>query len=76
MNFIMNILTKNVSKQFENKSINHYKAQYKAFHGEIEVTAIDPVVSMLAVDNLTIQGIAGEIQRKLKTFIYRTNYVI
>ena len=62
--------------EFEHKSINYNEAQYKAFHGEIEVTAIDPVVSMLAVDNLTIQGIAGEIQRKLKTFIYRTNYVI
>lgn len=38
-------------------------------NGEIEVTAVDPVASMSAVNNLELAGIAGEIQRKLQKAI-------
>jgi uncharacterized protein (DUF302 family) len=38
-------------------------------NGEIEVTAVDPVASMSAVNNPELAGIAGEIQRKLKSAI-------
>jgi len=38
-------------------------------NGEIEVTAVDPVASMSAVNNPELAGIAGEIQRKLQTAI-------
>jgi uncharacterized protein (DUF302 family) len=38
-------------------------------NGTIEVSAVDPVKSMLAVDNPVLAEIAGEIQHKLKTVI-------
>jgi uncharacterized protein (DUF302 family) len=38
-------------------------------NGEIEVTAVDPVASMSAVNNPELAGIAVEIQRKLKSVI-------
>lgn len=38
-------------------------------NGEIEVTAVDPVASMSAVNNPELAGIAGEIQRKLQRAI-------
>ena len=38
-------------------------------NGEIEITAVDPVASMSAVNNPELAGIAGEIQRKLKSVI-------
>ncbi len=37
--------------------------------GEIEVSAVDPVASMLAVDNEKLGGIANEIRNKLKKVI-------
>jgi uncharacterized protein (DUF302 family) len=36
---------------------------------EIEVTAVDPVASMMAVDNPGLAGIAGEIKEKLTKVI-------
>jgi uncharacterized protein (DUF302 family) len=41
----------------------------ESHNGVIEVTAVDPVKSMLAVDNPALAEIAGEIQRKLRTVI-------
>ena len=38
-------------------------------NGAIEVTAVDPAKSMMAVDNPALAEIAGEIQQKLKTVI-------
>ena len=38
-------------------------------NGETVVSAIDPVASMKAIDNLNLQGIANEIQAKLKRVI-------
>ena len=40
---------------------------------EIEVAAVDPVASMLAIENLNLKGIAGEIQKKLKAVIDKLN---
>jgi uncharacterized protein (DUF302 family) len=40
---------------------------------EIEVAAVDPLASMLAVDNPDLKDIAGEIQKKLKTVIDKLN---
>ena len=37
--------------------------------GEIEVAAIDPVASMQAVDNDNLQGIAHEVQQRLKSVV-------
>lgn len=37
--------------------------------GTIEVSAVDPVASMMAVNNPELAGIAGEIQMKLKSVI-------
>ena len=39
--------------------------------GQVEVTAIDPLASMQAVENPALQGIATEISSKLKTVIDR-----
>lgn len=38
-------------------------------NGEIEVSAVDPIASMLAVENKGIEEFAKEIQRKLKRVI-------
>jgi len=37
--------------------------------GSIEVAAVDPVASMLAITNPELMNIAGEIQQKLKNVI-------
>ena len=37
--------------------------------GEIEIAAIDPVASMRAIDNPDLNGIADQIQEKLKKVI-------
>ena len=39
--------------------------------GKVEVTAIDPLASMQAVENPALMGIASEISSKLKTVIDR-----
>jgi uncharacterized protein (DUF302 family) len=39
--------------------------------GQVEVTAIDPLASMQAVENLALKEIAAEISHKLKTVIDR-----
>ncbi len=39
--------------------------------GKVEVTAIDPLASMQAVDNPALKEIASEISNKLKTVIDR-----
>ncbi len=39
--------------------------------GQVEVTAIDPLASMQAVDNPALKQIASEISNKLKTVIDR-----
>ena len=39
--------------------------------GQVEVTAIDPLASMKAVDNPALTEIASEISKKLKTVIER-----
>ena len=38
-------------------------------NNEIEVAAVDPVASMMAIDNLGLVGIAGEIKEKLERSI-------
>ncbi|MBK5203551.1 MAG: DUF302 domain-containing protein [Prolixibacteraceae bacterium] len=38
-------------------------------NNKIEVAAVDPVASMMAVENPTLSGIAGEIREKLKRVI-------
>lgn len=38
-------------------------------NGEIEVAAVDPIASMMAVKNNTVQGIAVEIGRRLENVI-------
>ena len=40
--------------------------------GKVEVAAIDPIASMLAVENESLGGIAVEIQSKLKKVIENT----
>ena len=42
-------------------------------NNEIEVAAINPVASMMAVDNADLKDIADEIQKKLKTVIDKLN---
>ena len=37
----------------------------------VEIAAVDPVASMQAVENKDLEGIAEEIQTKLKTVIER-----
>lgn len=37
--------------------------------GAIEVAAIDPAASMMAVDNPTLAGIAEEVRRKLQSVV-------
>jgi uncharacterized protein (DUF302 family) len=41
--------------------------------GTIEVAAVDPVASMLAIENPKLKDIAIEIQKKLKTVIDKLN---
>jgi uncharacterized protein (DUF302 family) len=38
-------------------------------NGEIEVSAVDPIASMLAVENKGIEELAKEVQQKLKRVI-------
>jgi uncharacterized protein (DUF302 family) len=37
--------------------------------GQVEVTAVDPVASMLSIENKELQGIASEIRAKLQKVI-------
>ena len=39
--------------------------------GEIEITAVDPIASMMAVVNKDLECIAGEIQKKMKLVVER-----
>jgi uncharacterized protein (DUF302 family) len=39
--------------------------------GDVEVSAVDPVASMMSIDNANLESIAGEIQQKLKSVIDR-----
>jgi uncharacterized protein (DUF302 family) len=41
--------------------------------GAIEVAAVDPVASMVAIENPALMDIASEIQHKLKTVIENLN---
>jgi len=41
--------------------------------GKIEVSAVDPVASMQAIDNVTLGEVAGVIQQKLKKVINNIN---
>ncbi|MBK9358824.1 MAG: DUF302 domain-containing protein [Bacteroidales bacterium] len=41
--------------------------------GNIEVAAVDPVASMMAIENPALMGIASEIQLKLRTVIEKLN---
>lgn len=38
-------------------------------NGEVEVSAVDPIASMVAVENKAIEGLAKEVQQKLKRVI-------
>lgn len=37
--------------------------------GTVEVSAVDPIASMMAVENESLAGIAGEVQAKMKLVI-------
>ena len=39
--------------------------------GKVEVAAVDPMASMMAIENETLGGIAGEVREKLKVVIDR-----
>lgn len=38
-------------------------------NGDVEVSAVDPIASMISVKNESLAGIAGEIQQKMKKVI-------
>jgi uncharacterized protein (DUF302 family) len=38
-------------------------------NGSVEVSAFDPIASMAAIDNKAIEGLAKEVQQKLKSVI-------
>ncbi len=38
-------------------------------NGDVEVSAVDPIASMMSVDNDSLGGIATEVQQKLKSVI-------
>jgi uncharacterized protein (DUF302 family) len=40
-------------------------------NGEIEVSAVDPLASMMAVGNKDLECIAGEVQKKMKLVVER-----
>ncbi len=42
-------------------------------NGEVEVSAVDPVASMMAVNNEALGATAGEVQQKLKRVINSLN---
>jgi uncharacterized protein (DUF302 family) len=42
-------------------------------NGEIEVSAVDPIASMAAAKNESLEGIANEVQQKLKRVIENLN---
>lgn len=42
-------------------------------NGEIEVSAVDPVASMMSVGNDKLEGIATEVRQKLRSVIDRLN---
>ncbi len=42
-------------------------------NGQIEVSAVDPIASMIAVGNEALAGLAAEVQQKLKQVIANLN---
>ncbi len=40
-------------------------------NGEIEISAVDPLASMMAVGNKDLECIAGEVQKKMKLVVER-----
>lgn len=42
-------------------------------NGDVEVSAVDPIASMQAVDNESLGSIATEVQSKMKTVISKLN---
>jgi uncharacterized protein (DUF302 family) len=41
--------------------------------GNVEVTAVDPIASMMAVENQSLLSVASEVQQKLKRVIENLN---
>ncbi len=39
--------------------------------GDVEVSAVDPVASMMSVGNENLAGVAGEVKQKLKNVVER-----
>ena len=42
-------------------------------NGDVEVSAVDPIASMQAVDNDSLGSVASQVQQKLKTVIEKLN---
>ncbi len=42
-------------------------------NGDVEVSAVDPVASMTSVDNPDLEGIASQVQQKLRKVIENLN---
>jgi uncharacterized protein (DUF302 family) len=42
-------------------------------NGKVEVAAVDPVASMKSIENPNLQGVASQVQQKLKSAIERLN---
>ena len=42
-------------------------------NGDVEVSAVDPIASMQAVDNDNLGSVASQVQQKLKTVIEKLN---
>ena len=42
-------------------------------NGDVEVSAVDPIASMQAVDNDNLGSVASQVQQKLKTVIDKLN---
>ena len=42
-------------------------------NGDVEVSAVDPIASMQAVDNDSLGSVASQVQQKLKTVIDKLN---
>ncbi len=42
-------------------------------NGDVEVSAVDPIASMQAVDNESLGSVASQVQQKLKTVIEKLN---
>ena len=42
-------------------------------NGDVEVSAVDPIASMQAVDNDSLGSVASQVQQKMKTVIEKLN---